>query len=241
MKTRKWLGCSLAALAAVCVLLAVCLWAMSAMPPSYPASRGALEAQSFGETTENVTVFMPQNIRAALIFYPGGRVEHEAYAPLMRECAERGILCMLVEMPMDLAVLDMNAAQALRGVYAHKTDNWLIGGHSLGGAMAASYAAKHAQDYDGLVLLGAYAAGDLSGTGLRVLSVYGSEDGVLNREKYEASRENYPSDFTELVLEGGNHAYFGDYGEQEGDGAGAISREAQIAYAADAIAAMIRP
>lgn len=226
--------------AILCILLAAGRLAIGCMPPSYPASDAALEAQATGETNDHVTVFRPEHVLAGMIFYPGGRVEHEAYAPLMRACADRGILCLLLEMPLDLAVLDMHAAQEVRNAYADETDVWLIGGHSLGGAMAASHAAGHEQDYTGLVLLGAYAADDLRDTGLRVLSVFGSEDGVLNREKYEACLANYPKDFMEMEIEGGNHAGFGDYGEQAGDGKASIAREAQIARTADAIAEMIR-
>ena len=238
MKTGKKRFGVPAVLAAVCVLLAAC--ALMAIPASYPASDAALEACALGIRDGNATVFEPEETRAAMIFYPGGRVEHQAYASLMRALSDRGILCLLVQMPMDLAVLDMDAAEALRERYADRTDVWLIGGHSLGGAMAASHLKESAQDYEGLVLLGAYAADDLSDTALRVLSVYGSEDGVMNREKYAQSLAFYPPQFTELVLPGGNHANFGSYGAQRGDGEASITREEQIAYTADAIADMIR-
>ena len=94
--------------------------------------------------------------------------------------------------------------------------------------MAASYVSKHTEDFEGLVLLAAYSTEDLSDSGLKVLSVYGSEDGVLNREKYEEYRDNLPEHTVEKVIEGGNHAGFGSYGEQEGDGQAKISQEEQI-------------
>ena len=191
-----------------------------------------------GEHNGHAQVFMPEEIRGGLIFYPGGLVDHRAYAPLMRLLRDRGILCLLVEMPLDLAVLDMKAADGLQELYP-QVDRWLIGGHSLGGAMAASYAADHAQAYEGLVLLGAYSTADLSRTELNVLSVYGTQDGVLNREKYEECRKHYPQNFTEVVIDGGCHAYFGDYGAQKGDGLPVISREEQIRLTADAIATML--
>ena len=174
---------------------------------------------------------------AGLIFYPGGKVQAEAYAPLMEACAERGILCVLMRMPGNLAVLDPNAADGIAAEYPEVTD-WYLGGHSLGGAMAASCAAKHAEDYAGLVLLAAYSTEDLRGSGLRVLSVVGTEDGVLNREKYEQCRENLPADARELVIEGGCHAYFGCYGAQRGDGTATIGNREQIERTADAIAAL---
>ena len=106
--------------------------------------------------------------------------------------------------------------------FSEVTD-WYIGGHSLGGAMAASYAAKHTDELDGLVLLAAYSTADLTDSGLRVYAAYGSEDGVLNREKYEADRINLPQNTTETVIDGGCHAGFGSYGAQKGDGAPVIS------------------
>ena len=101
--------------------------------------------------------------------------------------------------------------------------------------MAASYLAEHIDDYEGLILLGSYSTADLSETDLDVLSVYGSEDQVMNREKYEQNKSNLPGDFTEVVIEGGCHAYFGMYGAQEGDGKPAISNAQQIFLTAEQI------
>ena len=109
------------------------------------------------------------------------KVENTAYAPLLHDLAEDGILCVLVKMPCNLAVLDRNAADSIPERFSEVTD-WYIGGHSLGGAMAASYAAKHTDELDGLVLLAAYSTADLTDSGLRVYAAYGSEDGVLNRK-----------------------------------------------------------
>lgn len=187
------------------------------------------------EQCDNVTWFVPDNASAGLIFYPGGKVEASAYAPLLRACAEQKILCALVQMPANLAVLDMNAADGLRQQH-HEVKDWYIAGHSLGGAMAASYAAEHAEDFSGLVLLAAYSTADLTGTQLRALSVYGSEDGVLDRDAYAENRANLPSDTVELVLEGGCHAQFGSYGEQDGDGEPTMSGEEQLRRTAAAIA-----
>lgn len=208
----------------------------------YHADETALEAMAY--LTDSVQVeqdgdviwFVPEDPTAGLIFYPGGKVEHTAYAPLLRACAEQGILCALVRMPGNLAVLDANAADGLRQKHPEITA-WYMAGHSLGGAMAANYAAAHAEDFNGLILLAAYSTKDLTGTTLRVLSVYGSEDGVLNRESYEKNWSNLPADTTEVVLDGGCHAQFGSYGAQEGDGIPTISGEEQVRQTAEAIAA----
>ena len=156
----------------------------------------------------------------------------------LRACAENGILCALVRMPGNLAVLDANAAYGLQQEHPEVT-TWYIAGHSLGGAMAAGYAAAHDEDYDGLILLAAYSTKDLTGTALRVLSVYGSEDGVMNQESYEKNRANLPADTTEVVLDGGCHAQFGSYGPQNGDGIPTISGEEQVRQTAEAIAAFV--
>lgn len=169
-----------------------------------------------------------------LIFYPGGKVEHTAYVPLMKACAELGILCVIVEMPFRLAVFDVNAADGIKERYP-QIESWYIGGHSLGGSMAASYLANNSDSYEGLILLGSYSTADLSDCGIRALSVYGSEDKVMNREKYAEYKENLPENFTELVIEGGCHAYFGMYGAQHGDGAPTVTNTEQIKITARTI------
>lgn len=185
-------------------------------------------------------VFLPEDAKAGFIFYPGGKVEYKAYIPLMNELASKGILCILVEMPFNLAVLDMNAAEGICQQYS-EVESWYIGGHSLGGSMAASYLEKSMEDYDGLILLGSYSTADLSELNLDVLSIYGSEDQVMNREKYDENKENLSEDFVEIILDGGCHAYFGMYGEQEGDGTATITNEDQIYAASDAIIEFINP
>ena len=184
--------------------------------------------------TEGV-VYMPKDAVVGLVFYGGGKVEHSAYEPLAAALAERGILTVIVEMPFNLAVLDVKAADGIQEKYP-EIESWYIGGHSLGGSMAAAYLGENADDFEGLVLLGSYSTEDLSDTDLKVLSVYGSEDKVMNREKYDENKTNLPDDFTEIVIEGGCHAYFGMYGNQEGDGTPAITPQEQIEITAEKIA-----
>ena len=199
----------------------------------YPADAAALAALEPDNrvtvvTEGDTTVFAPvSGADRGFVFYPGGKVEHTAYAPLLRGLAEEGVHCVLTEMPFHLAVLDANAAEGIPERYPEITE-WYIGGHSLGGSMAAAYVADHTNTYEGLVLLASYSTADLSGTDLRVLSVYGSEDGVLNFEKYEEYRGNLPASASEAVLDGGNHACFGSYGPQDGDGTPGIPAEQQI-------------
>ena len=168
----------------------------------------------------------------ALVFYPGGKVEETAYAPLLRLFAENGLDVCLVSMPFRLAVFGMNKAAKVMERYGY--ERWYAGGHSLGGAMAAVYAARRPEKLDGLVLLAAYPTKELDGR-LVSVSVYGSEDGVLDREKLEEGRRYFSGPYTEYVIEGGNHAQFGSYGPQAGDGTAAITAEAQRAEAVRAV------
>ena len=200
--------------------------------------RAEAEALALADGMEGDLVWAPENSQAGLIFYPGGKVDHAAYAPLMEALADRGILCVVTEMPFHLAVLDIDAAAGIQAEYPD-VDRWYIGGHSLGGSMAAAYLDSCGEDYEGLILLAAYSTADLSASGLDVLSIYGSEDRVMDRENYEEYRGNLPGDFRELVIDGGCHAGFGMYGAQEGDGVPAITAEEQIAITAEAIAEMV--
>lgn len=176
------------------------------------------------ESSGGFIVFEPIDPNAGFIFYPGGKVEYTAYIPLMSALAEKGLLCILIPMPFNLAVLDMNAAKGMTDKYP-EIDNWYIGGHSLGGSMAASFVADNSDDFDGLILLGSYSTAEVT---LPVLSVYGSEDKVMNREKYDKYKTNISSSLTETVIDGGCHAYFGMYGAQDGDGMPSVSNEEQI-------------
>jgi len=195
-------------------------------------AKAALVSDEFVVVTqlEDAIIFMPEEVEAGLIFYPGGKVAHDAYAPLMSAYAREGVACILLEMPLDLAVFNMNAAEDYRYMYP-EIEKWYVGGHSLGGAMAASYLEKHVEEYEGLILCASYSTVDYSKTDLQVISMYGANDKVLNAEKYEECRKNLPVNTAELVIEGGNHAFFGSYGEQEGDGTATIENSSQIAIA----------
>ncbi|MBQ8554382.1 MAG: alpha/beta hydrolase [Clostridia bacterium] len=223
----------LSALLVVIGVIAICAGGVMLYASDYYSpSEDALAALATTETvtvrrTDDGLVFLPAEPAAGFIFYPGGKVEHTAYAPLMRALAEEGILCILTDMPLRLAVLDMDAAAGLSAQYPQVT-RWSIGGHSLGGAMAASYAAENPDEFDGLVLLAAYSTAKLPEEGMAVASIYGTEDKVLAMDKYEQYRTNLPVHTVETVIPGGNHAQFGCYGAQSGDGAAAITAQEQI-------------
>lgn len=238
MKHKK-LKIAAVILAAVLIVCcgAVGIYAADYYRMDFPAAQAMLNSDTVDVSqytgSSNRAEFVPKQANAGFIFYPGGKVEYTAYAPLMRALAEQGILCVIPKMPLNLAVLDMDAAENILALYP-EIDTWYIGGHSLGGSMAASFAAE-SDAFEGLILLASYSTADLTESDLKVLSIYGTEDGVLNMEKYEEYRPNLPDDTTELTIEGGNHAQFGSYGPQDGDGIAAVSSEEQLQLTAEAI------
>ncbi len=181
-------------------------------------------------TTERWLTFTPtEAVTTGLILYPGGRVDPRAYAPTARAIAEEGVLVVIVPMPLNLAVLAPNRAQAVMDAHP-EIDTWAIGGHSLGGAMAARFTDEHPERIDGLVLWASYPAEGNSladQDSLAVVSIYASEDGLATLEEIEASRPLLPPQTQWVEIAGGNHAQFGWYGPQGGDGLAEISRKVQ--------------
>ena len=205
-------------------------WA-TIIPAPMPEALVALRSDAQVTTeTQPWLVFRPtgEQPSTGLILYPGGRVDYRAYAPAARAIAAQGYLVAIVPMPLNLAVLGAGKAEAV--INAHpKVTRWAIGGHSLGGAMAAQFARRHPEQIQGLVLWASYPSGsdDLSGGSLQVTSISGTRDGLSTPAKIEASRQLLPADTQWVAIEGGNHAQFGWYGPQAGDNEAAISREEQ--------------
>ena len=166
-----------------------------------------------------------------MIFYPGAKVEETAYAPLLHLIAEQGMDVCLVRMPFHRPILNGNKAD--RVFQTHDYKRWYIGGHSLGGTMAAFYASGHSEQLNGVILLAAYTTKSLNG--VPAISIYGTRDGVLNMEKMKESEQYLSEDSKQYVIEGGNHAQFGNYGKQYGDGTADISSEEQQRITAEFI------
>ena len=173
---------------------------------------------------------------SALIFYPGAKVEPHAYAPLLHKLAARGLDVCLVDMPLELALLGINKADSVVSMYSY--EHWYIGGHSMGGAMAAIYASEHPDSLDGVILFAAFPTKPLNDSMTEILLV-GSNDGIIRWNKIEEGRQYAPSDYVEYVIEGGNHALFGSYGEQRGDGIASISADEQTDRSVDVIISTI--
>lgn len=225
----------------LCVLLILPCAMLLYFSVYYRAGEHAQDALPDGETVSigieaSVRFFDGPGEDSALVFYPGAKVEAAAYAPLLSKIAAGGTDCFLVEMPLHFAFLGVNAADRI--MEGHDYTRWILAGHSLGGVAAASYAAVHADAVAGVVLLASYPNEELKG--MPFLSIYGDRDSVLNREAYEKSRAFWPEDAEELVIPGGNHAQFGDYGPQHGDGEAAITMDEQQTQTAEAILCWIQ-
>ena len=179
---------------------------------------------------ENRTIFTPTagQDETGFIFYPGGKVEDIAYAPLMRSLAEQGYTAVIVGMPFNLAVFNANGADKVLETMP-EIERWIMVGHSLGGAMAADYLAGHEDQVKGLVLLGAYPNQSLAQSSHPVLSLYGSEDRIIDQQGFAEGRNKMPGDASYHEITGGNHGGFGNYGAQAGDGMATISSAEQQA------------
>jgi pimeloyl-ACP methyl ester carboxylesterase len=152
--------------------------------------------------------------RVGLVYIPGAKVDAEAYiAKLSGLVADEGMTVVLTRPWLNLAFFDPRPLSAFTDA-APDVDTWLVGGHSLGGVRACQLA----PDADGLVLFASYCANDLSASGLPVLSISGSEDGLSTPAKIEDGRDQLPADASFVEIAGASHASFGDYGPQAGDG-----------------------
>lgn len=219
------------------------VWA-SAANPIMPAAQAALQSDAQVEVTVGESlVFTPKGSQptTGLIFYPGGKVDYRAYASYAHAVASQGYLVVIVKMPLNLAVFNAGAAAGVISDFP-SVRHWAIGGHSLGGSMAANYAVRRSDQIQGLVLLASYPASsdNLANTGIEVVSIFGTNDGLATGNKIDASMPLLPTDTAYVAIQGGNHAQFGDYGIQKGDGSAKIDRADQQAQAAAATVDLLK-
>ncbi len=218
------------------------IWGLTPLGPS-PEAQAALQPGDLVAVHEGAFFeFIPRTVEhsTGLIVYPGGRVDWRSYAPVARAIAEKGFYVAIVPMPLSLAVFAPGSAA---DVISSRPDiqTWAVGGHSLGGAMAANFVFRNPGAVQGLVLWAAYPAGsnDLSDRDVEVVSIFASLDGLATREKIEASRSLLPASTRWVEISGGNHAQFGFYGVQPGDGEAAISLEEQLRQVTEATSAFL--
>lgn len=212
-------------------------WANDAARPTDVAF-AALTSDSPVSVTQydGFITFEPLNMRAStgFIFYPGGRVDYRAYAPVLRKIAEQGYFVTLVQVRLNLALFDANAADKVIRQFP-EIEHWAIGGHSLGGVAAATYAARHQDVIRAVAFWASHPADDrLKDSNMLVLSIYGSNDGLATGRQIADSKAMLPAHTQFLSIEGGNHAQFGSYGFQDGDNPASISAEEQWEQVAEA-------
>lgn len=214
------------------------------MPAMQEAVEAAKSDQQVGVIIHGNITFSPKNKNTdtGVIIYPGAKVDPLAYAPAAKALAERGIKAVIVKMPFHMAILGGNKATA---VIAEDSNikHWYIAGHSLGGVMAAKYAKNNEDKVAGLILWASYPmdSSDLSASGLPVLSIYGTNDGLVLPGKISDTQKLLPPDVTWYSINGGNHGQFGWYGIQKGDQPAGISREEQQQEIITAIMDFIKP
>jgi hypothetical protein len=219
------------------------IWAYTPLGPSAEALAALESDAAVTVSTEPWLTFTPTEAAESVgfILYPGGRVDPRSYAPQARAIAEQGYLVIIPPMPFNLAVFGVNKADDVMAAHPEITD-WAVGGHSLGGAMAASYFFSQEGSEDGLVLWASYATpgNSLAERQLLATSIYGTLDGVASPAEVLAGKALLPSDATFIPIEGGNHAQFGSYGPQPGDNPAAISSEEQRDQAARATVELLQ-
>ena len=212
---------------AIIVILALVLgYAAFYLTDYYHAEKTATD---YMNGTDNVSVVKTSNgllldgqgNDTALIFYPGAKVEYTSYLPMFTQLASQGIDCYLVEMPFNIAFFGTDSADDI--IKNSSYDHYFKAGHSLGGVVASSYVNK-TDNIDGLILLASYPTQEVNKP---VLSIYGSNDNVFSHDKYEEAKPLIKSNFTEFIINGGNHAQFAYYGNQSGDGIANISASNQ--------------
>ncbi len=213
----------------VLLLAAVCagafFWYVSDYYRAEDTALAVLAQETGISVQDNLTILSPSYpTDTGVVFYPGAKVEAEAYLPLLDQIRQTGVSCILVHMPFHMAIFDANAAEEVFGQFP-QIEHWYMAGHSMGGAMASQFASQHPEEIDGLILMGAYIYGDYPDE--KTLTVYGS----LN----QSVEDNI--DYTENIveIEGGNHAQFGNYGPQKGDLPATISAEEQQRQTVEAI------
>ncbi|GIK54678.1 MAG: thioesterase [Chloroflexota bacterium] len=230
----------LAAIVLTAMLLATAgfvAWAGDTADPMPEAIAALVSDEQVMVTEDNWITFTPTAAppTTGLIIYPGGRVDARAYAPAAHAIASQGYQVVIVPMPLNLAFFNANAAFDVIAAYP-QIEQWVIAGHSLGGAMAAQYAYNQPDKVAGLALWAAYPASnsDLSNSDLAVASIYGTEDGLASVADVENARNLLPADIQWWPIVGGNHAQFGWYGDQPGDNPATIDRATQQAQLLEA-------
>lgn len=212
------------------VIAGFIVWAKTPHKPEQKALTALESTTDVQVKLDKDLYFIPRysSSGVGVIIYPGGRVDPRAYAPIAQGIAKEGFLTVIVDMPLNLAVFDHDAALDILPKYP-EVDAWVVGGHSLGGSMAARLVYRNPGVFDGLFLWASYPAtsDNLTERNITVYTIYGTQDGLTSQEDIADSLDLLPEETILKKIEGGNHAQFGSYGTQSGDKEAKITEKEQ--------------
>jgi pimeloyl-ACP methyl ester carboxylesterase len=169
-------------------------------------------------------------------------VEPTAYAPILHQIAEKGVLVIVTPMPLNLAIINTGAANAVIDAYP-EISTWILAGHSLGGASAAIFAENNPERIDAIALWDSYPpdSSDLSDHTISVISIFGTTNNLPNTENFNDKKHLLPADTIFVGIEGASHAQFGDYGPQRSDVVPSLSLAEQHEQVAEIMLDFIDP
>jgi hypothetical protein len=230
VRRRFAIGCLFLVGVLVAILLGWFAWYIQPQPllPEATAALASTPAATFTQGDDGRLTYTPTGLvpSTGLILYPGGKVPPAAYAPAARAIAEAGHLVVVVPVPFNLAIFGIDAAAPVIDDHP-EISSWSVGGHSLGGSMAAQFIDSHEGMVDGLVLWASYSAADLADDGILVTSSYGTLDAGVPSFTSDANVERLGPALVFTAIEGGNHEQMGWYTGQPNDPPATISREEQ--------------
>lgn len=205
-------------------------WATFARPPLPEAVEGLEDDDFVAVDYRPWLTFSPVPVtpETGFVFYPGGRIDPRGYAPLMKAIASTGVLVVVPEMPINMAPFRPNVADEIMAAHP-EIHRWVIGGHSVGGTMAAQYTNRHRDVIAGLAIWASYPAGttDLADAGIPVVLIYGSHDPRVNDDSVGNRRHLLPADTRYVRIDGGDHHQFGSYEIKPQEHHAIIDRAAQ--------------
>lgn len=246
MKIKKAIKISLISLLLLIVLgvLGMVVWSKTGTYPARMVALSALESTNSVTVTQNkwITFSPAEEVEKGLIFYPGGLVDPGAYAPILHRIAEEGVLVIIVPMPLNLAILNPGAANSVINDYPQISE-WILAGHSLGGAAAAIFAENNPTKIDAIAFWDSFPpnSSDLSDNAISAISIFGTTNNFPNTENFDDKRVLLPGDTIFIAIEGASHAQFGDYGPQKGDVVASISLTEQHNRVAEIMLDFINP
>ena len=224
------------AVVVIIALVGSLAWLLNAYEPQDVARENLVSNSEVKVVEGDVTEFIPKDVvsNTGVIIYPGARIDVKAYAPLANRLAQNGYKVFAVDMPFNMAIFSSHKADKV--IEENKDiENWIIVGHSLGGAMATNAISTN-NKIKGIVYLASYPSGDkIKDSGAKVLSIWGSKDGVINFDNMIKAKEDLPKDTEYVEIEGGNHSAFGDYGLQKGDTKSIIPENKQLDITVESI------